>query len=196
MRTASATTVSVEHIFISAGHNFFGHYGAPAGNYPAVEVESIECVAGWGLRGDRFFGYRPEYKGQVTLFSLEVFDAFCTEFGLQDISPAAVRRNVFLRGVDLDELIGTTFTLQGVGLEGVDECRPCVWMNEALAPGAEEWLSGRGGLRCRVRSTGWLCRGMAPLQGITAAANPARRFRPAARLQDDSNSQIAVRPPG
>jgi len=164
MRTASTTTVSVEHIFISAGHNFFGHYGASAGTHPAVEVESVECVADWGLRGDRFFGYRPEYKGQVTFFSLDVFDALKTEFGLRDVSPAAVRRNIFVRGIDLNELIGTTFTLQGVEFEGVDECRPCVWMNEALVRGAEQWMFGRGGLRCRVLSDGWICRDSAPLK--------------------------------
>lgn len=163
--------MTIEHIFISAGHNFFGHYGVPAGTHPAVEVDRVECVAGWGLRGDRFFGYRPEYKGQVTFFSLEVFDALRDEFKLGEISPSVVRRNVFVRGLDLNELIGTRFNYQGIDFEGLDECRPCVWMNEALAAGAEKWLFGRGGLRCRVHSTGWLSKGAAPIESVTAQAN-------------------------
>jgi hypothetical protein len=31
-------------------------------------------------------------------------------------------------------------------------------MDNAVAPGAEEWLKGRGGLRCRVLSDGVLRR--------------------------------------
>ena len=45
----------VEHLFISPGHNFFGHHEQPAGEHPIVAVEQIECVAGRGIRGDRFF---------------------------------------------------------------------------------------------------------------------------------------------
>ena len=29
--------------------------------------------------------------------------------------------------------------------EGIEECRPCHWMDRAFCPGAEEWLKGRGG---------------------------------------------------
>ncbi len=148
----------VRHIFISPGHNFFGRYGEPAGTHPTHDVAEVECVAGYGLRGDRFFGYRPDYKGQVTLFAMEVCEALRREFKLPALSPEVFRRNVVTEGVDLNTLIGARFTLQGIELEGVDECRPCHWMDKAVAPGAEEWLKGRGGLRCRVRSSGWLRR--------------------------------------
>jgi hypothetical protein len=29
-------------------------------------------------------------------------------------------------------------------------------MDEAIGPGAHDWLKGRGGLRCRILSDGWL----------------------------------------
>ena len=82
-------TLSVEHIFISPGHNYFGHHGKPAGQHPIVEVNEVECVAGHGLRGDRFFDYRDDYKGQITLFAAEVFAQMCTSLGLTAASPAA-----------------------------------------------------------------------------------------------------------
>lgn len=154
-------TLSVEHIFISPGHNYFGHHGKPAGQHPIVEVNEVECVAGHGLRGDRFFDYREDYKGQITLFAAEVFAQMCASLGLTAASPASLRRNLVVSGGDLNELIGTEFELQGVRLAATEECRPCYWMDTALAPGAEEWLKQRGGLRCRILTSGWLRRSAA-----------------------------------
>lgn len=144
----------VRHLFISPGHNFFGNYGKPAGAHPIIEVPEVECVTGYGLKGDRFYGYRPDYKGQITFFDAEIFDAVRREFHVPDLSPAAFRRNVITEGIDLNTLIGQKFTLQGIELQGMEECRPCHWMEQAVALGAEDWLKGRGGLRCRILSTG------------------------------------------
>ena len=153
---AALLELTVDRIFISPGHNFFGHYGGPAGRHPTVEVDSAECVAGRGLRGDRFFEGPPDRKGQLTLFSAEIFAQLCRDFDLPGASPGALRRNVIVSGADLNTLIGTEFPLQGVLLRGVEECRPCSWMDQALAPGAEPWLRGRGGLRCQILTGGWL----------------------------------------
>lgn len=150
--------MTIEHIFVSPGHNFFGRHGQPAGEHPAIEVDEVECVAGTGLRGDRFFGYKENYKGQVTLFSAEVFARMCAELGFVQASPAALRRNLVVSGEDLNALIGEEFELQGVRLAGTEECRPCYWMDRSLGPGAEAWLKGRGGLRCRILTNGWLRR--------------------------------------
>jgi MOSC domain-containing protein YiiM len=150
--------VKIRHLYLSPGHNYFGHHGQPPGQHPVVEVERIECVAGRGLRGDRFFDYKPDYKGQITFFSWEVFNDLRRELSALGASASALRRNVVTEGVNLAELIGTEFTLQGVRLKGMEECRPCYWMDQAIAPGAETWLKGRGGLRCRILSDGWLVR--------------------------------------
>lgn len=150
---------SIEHLFISPEHNFFGHHGQPAGAHPIVPVDQIECVAGRGIRGDRFFDYQENYKGQITFFAMEVLDALRAELNLSNAQPQATRRNAFVRGLDLNALIGQQFELQGVRFEGVEESRPCHWMNAALGPGAEEWLRGRAGLRCRILTDGVLvCR--------------------------------------
>ena len=151
--------LTLEHIFVSPGHNFFGHHGQPAGRNPLIELSEVECVAGCGLRGDRFFSYREDYKGQVTLFAAEVFAELCATLRLgAEASPGTLRRNLVVRGGDLNTLIGREFELQGVRLAGTEECRPCYWMDQVLAPGAEAWLRSRGGVRCRVLSNGWLRR--------------------------------------
>ena len=156
--------VRIERLALSPGHNYFGHYGGPAGDAPLVEVDEVECLAGRGLRGDRFLDHKPDYKGQITFFALETWDALVAALGAPGDRPLAVRRNVFTRGVDLLALVGREFELQGVRFEGTEECRPCLWMDQAVAPGAEAWLRGRGGLRARIRCDGWLRRGDAALR--------------------------------
>ena len=143
-------------LFISPGHNFFGHHGQPAGENPTVEVAEAECVAGQGLVGDRFFGFKENYKGQITFFSSEVFEDVCQKLGVTGKSSGLTRRNVITAGTDLNILIGQKFTLQGVEFEGVCECSPCHWMDDAIAPGAEAALQGRGGLRAKILTDGKL----------------------------------------
>jgi len=148
----------VEHLFISPGHNFFGHHEQPVGEHPIVAVKQIECVAGRGIRGDRFFDFKENYKGQITFFAMEVLETLRHELELPNAQPQATRRNAFVRSLDLTALIGQQFEVQGVRFEGVEESKPCHWMNAALGPGAEEWLRGRAGLRCRILTDGILAR--------------------------------------
>ena len=151
------STTSVCGLFISPGHNFFGRHGKPAGDHPLIPLEEIECVAGRGIRGDRFFDYRPGYKGQITFFAMEVIEALRGELGLPDVRPEFTRRNVFTRGVDLNDLIGNEFEVQGVRFLGTEDCRPCHWMNRAFGDDrVEAWLTGRGGLRARILTDGVL----------------------------------------
>lgn len=152
----SLRSVEVCHLYVSAGHNFVGHHGREPDTHVMIEVAEIECIAGRGVRGDRYFDFKDDYKGQVTFFSLEVFEELSAALGVHDCSPAAARRNVITRGVDLNELIGKEFEAQGVRLLGMEECRPCYWMDRAFAPGAEKFLKGRGGLRAKILTDGML----------------------------------------
>jgi MOSC domain-containing protein YiiM len=146
------------HLFISAGHNYFGRHEKPPGKHAIIEVERIQCVTAKGIAGDRFFGFKKQYKGQITFFEEEVYQDLCLRFGVRDRSPEAFRRNVITRGVRLNELIGKEFELQGIRFFGNEECRPCYWMDLAFAPGAEGALKGRGGLRAEILSDGFLTR--------------------------------------
>jgi MOSC domain-containing protein YiiM len=167
-------------LYISPGHNFVGHHGREPDTHPIIEVAVLECVAGRGVSGDRYFDFKDDYKGQITFFSLDVFDELCGALKLHDCSPAAARRNVITRGVDLNELIEKEFELQGVRFLGMEECRPCYWMDRAFAPGAHEFLKGRGGLRAKILSDGAL-RSTARLSEVIderfAVASPFQRER-------------------
>jgi MOSC domain-containing protein YiiM len=150
------SAVRIEHLYVSSGHRFVGRHGKEPLDFPAEEVPQVECVAGRGIRGDRFFDHRSDYKGQVTFFSMEVFDSMCRDLGVHDRPPSVLRRNVFVRDADLLSLVGCEFTLQGVAFVGAEECKPCYWMDGAFGPGAEAYLRGRGGLRARIASDGIL----------------------------------------
>jgi len=155
--------MQIRQIFISEGHNYFGHHGRAPDDHPLIEVPQIECVAGRGIRGDRFYDYRDDYKGQITFFSLEVFEKLAQHFGLTNKSPGAARRNVVVSGIELNDLIGEEFSIQGVRLRGTAHCKPCYWMDQAIAPGAEEFLKGNGGLRAQILSDGVIAVGDAEL---------------------------------
>ncbi len=155
--------VIIHQIFISAGHNYFGHAGREPDQFPLEEVARVECVAGRGLRGDRFFDFKDDYQGQVTFFAREVFEWLQAQFPGVEKSAGALRRNVLVSGADLQALIGKEFELQGVRFRGTQHCKPCFWMDTAFAPGAFEALKGKGGLRAEILSDGWLTTGVAEL---------------------------------
>jgi MOSC domain-containing protein YiiM len=149
-------TAQIVHLYISPAHNYFGHHGQPPGDAPIVELTEVECVAGRGIRGDRFFDYKENYKGQVTFFAQEVYEAICVELDIHDKAPMAFRRNVITSGVDLAGWYDVEFEVQGVRFRGRGECKPCYWMDQAFGPGAEEALQGRGGLRAEILTDGVL----------------------------------------
>jgi len=146
--------MEVRRLYLAPGHNFFGRHGQPPAENPIVEMAEIECVAGRGLRGDRFFDYKENYKGQITFFAWETYEAICLALAVRDKMPSTFRRNVITAGVDLNELIGREFYIQGVRFRGTEECRPCYWMDQAFAPGANGFLKGRGGLRAVILNSG------------------------------------------
>ena len=155
--------VHIRHLFISPGHNFFGRHGQAAAENPTLEVPEIMCRAGPGVEGDRFFDYKENYPGQITFFSWDIYRAAMVKFSAPALSAGAFRRNVVVEGYDITTLIGRRFSLGGVEFEGTVESKPCYWMNQAVGPGAEEWLRGNGGLRARILSDGPLAVGPAGL---------------------------------
>ena len=155
--------MQIRQIFTSPGHNYFGHHGRAPDNFPLVEVQQIECVTGRGIKGDRFYDYKDDYKGQITFFSFDIFEKLRSHFGLADKSAGALRRNVITSGIDLNDLIGENFSIQGVEFRGTAHCRPCYWLDQAVVPGTEDFLQGNGGLRAQILTDGLIAVGDARL---------------------------------
>ena len=148
--------IKIHAIDISSGHDFVGRHGLGRLNHGIEKVDTIECLAGRGIVNDRYLDHTEDFKGQITFFDWAVLERIRTQCNLPDLDPKLFRRNVLTSGIDLNTLIGQRFTLQGILFEGAEECRPCYWMDDAIAPGAEDYLQGHGGLRARILTDGVL----------------------------------------
>ena len=155
---------AIKHLFISQAHNFVGHHGQPSGDAPSQTRMEVACLSGCGIVGDRYFNHKPDYKGQITFFAWETFERIRDTFPQVDFDDSIFRRNIITVGLNLNELIGVEFEIQGVGFQGTEEARPCHWMNKVIAEGAKSALEGFGGLRARIRSDGTLKVGPCQLQ--------------------------------
>jgi MOSC domain-containing protein YiiM len=159
--------VEILHLLVSPGHAYFGRARDGAADVPTTDARTAEVVAGKGIVGDRFFGKAAHMDAAVTLFAVESLETMAAELAAGPFDPLATRRNVILRGAHLAPLLGQDFALESGGstveFHGGRPAHPCAWMNEVLAPGAHAAMRGRGGIRCRVLSSGSLHRGPAVL---------------------------------
>jgi MOSC domain-containing protein YiiM len=138
------------------GHVEAIHITSGAGA-PMQGQHAIEAVPGRGLAGDRyltamgFYSARPTDPGarEVTLFEAEVLDWLAEARGIT-FDPAEHRRNLTVRGVRLEALIGKRFRVGAVVLEGVRDCPPCEHLEQVTGKRVLAPLVGRGGLRARV----------------------------------------------
>ena len=112
-------------------------------------VESVTAVAGKGLVGDRHFTDNPGPGNALTLIEAEVLE----EVGL---TGAQSRRQVVVRGVRLNDLIGKRFRVGDVECLGVEICEPCRHLQELTRPGIIKDLIHRGGLNADILSGGMI----------------------------------------
>jgi MOSC domain-containing protein YiiM len=184
--TAWRYDVEVLHLLVSPGHNYFGRPKDGPGDSPTYDLDEITMVAGQGIVGDRFYGRAAHMDAAVTLMAVEALEGIAEDLGVPPFDPLLARRNVVLRGADVNGLRGHEFALEApdgsarVVLFGGRPAAPCAWMDRMLAPGAHAAMRGRGGLRCRVIEGGVLRRGATVLVSPvpldpSAAALPALR---------------------
>lgn len=108
-------------------------------------------------------------RRQVTVLSLEAWQAACAAAGRPELPWTARRANLLVTGIDLASLAavnqaagadGAVLRIGAVELEVTGETAPCERMEEAC-PGllAALAVGGRGGVTCRVRRGGELAAG-------------------------------------
>jgi MOSC domain-containing protein YiiM len=133
----------VEGIFLSLEH----------GELP-TPVERVRAFAGRGLEGNRYFfdGDAPAGNA-ITLIAAEAVEALESEHGIS-LEPAATRRNVLTRGIDLNALVGRRFRVGNVECEGVELCEPCQTLESMTKPGVIKGLVHRGGLNADILNDG------------------------------------------
>jgi MOSC domain-containing protein YiiM len=107
-------------------------------------VESVQAVAGKGLEGDRHFHADGAPSGQaLTLVAAEVVE----EVGLR---AGETRRQVTVRDVDVNALVGRRFRVGEVECFGVELCEPCRHLEEMTHPGIIKELTHRAGINADI----------------------------------------------
>jgi MOSC domain-containing protein YiiM len=134
----------VEAIFVGTAH----------GELPAP-IERVQARAGRGLEGNRYYwpdGDAPPGRA-VTLIAAEAMEAVASE-GQISIEPAATRRNVLTRGIDVNELVGKRFRIGNVECEGIELCEPCSHLESMTQPGVIKVLVHRCGINADILNDG------------------------------------------
>ncbi|MGW2705923.1 molybdenum cofactor biosysynthesis protein [Streptomyces sp. NPDC001340] len=154
--------VEIVQLLVSPVHRFEGRPGDGPPELPPDDlVTTAEVRAGLGIVGDRYFNHPAHRNASITLMAVERLP----RQGPGEPDLLRTRRNVLLRGVDIDAYIGSTVFLDcGTGpvdLEVRSAARPCAWMDTTLGPGAQRALRGGGGVRCRPLTDGILTVGPA-----------------------------------
>ena len=119
------------------------HLGAP--REPELwTVESVQGVAGKGLEGDRHFHPDGAAPGQaLTLVAAEMVE----DVGLR---PGETRRQVTVRDVDVNSLVGKRFRVGEVECFGVELCEPCRHLESMTRPGIIKELTHRAGINADI----------------------------------------------
>jgi MOSC domain-containing protein YiiM len=128
------------------------HVGETEGG-PLRAVESVEALAGKGVVGDRHFHPDGAPPGQaLTLVEAEV---------VEDVGLAAggTRRQVTVRGVRLNELVGARFRVGEVECRGVELCEPCLHLQRLTRPGILRELAHRAGINADILTDGTIAVG-------------------------------------
>ncbi|MGY2083367.1 MOSC domain-containing protein [Blastococcus sp. SYSU DS0539] len=175
--------VEVVGLLASPVHRYDGRPGTAVPEQAEDRRERLEVRAGIGVVGDRYAGRPAHRDAQVTVLAVESLEALAAELGVAPFDPLPARRNVVLRGAEVEALRGAEFSLDcgegAVLLRGGRPANPCAWMDTVLAPGAHRGLRGRGGVRCAALSDGALLPGSAVLRSAVrldpAAAGRVRR---------------------
>ena len=122
----------------------------------AEALEQAMVHANYGLEGD--WRSRRNRAGQLTLIEAETLEEVGRLLG-SPIPPGTSRRQIVVRFVHLNELIGQRIRLSSLRIFVETPCDPCVRMESTIGTGAKTALEGRGGVRCHVLVGGELCVG-------------------------------------
>jgi MOSC domain-containing protein YiiM len=137
---------------------------AEAASFEMEELTAARCVAGRGIEGDRYFlgtgtySPKPDVR-EVTLIEQEALDALARndpplQAGPVLLRPEDHRRNLTVRGVPLNHLVGRRFRVGEVILRGGRLNFPCKYLEELLGLELFLPLYNRSGLNCGIERGG------------------------------------------
>lgn len=125
----------------------------PSKDESMLAVDQVQVIMNKGLEGDRFKG-RPGSRRQVTLIQQEHLNVIASCLNLESVSPALLRRNIVVSGINLLALKNKMFRIGDAMLEFTGLCHPCSKMEHQLGEGGYNAMRGHGGITARVCEPG------------------------------------------
>jgi MOSC domain-containing protein YiiM len=121
----------------------------PKRKSPLISVNEVEALTLKHLAGDHFSGSATS-KRQVTLIQHEHLDLIASVMQMPHLTPAMLRRNIVIKGINIHALKDRRFWVGDILLEYTGECHPCSRMEETLGPGGYNAVRGHGGITARI----------------------------------------------
>ncbi|HVW66718.1 MAG TPA: MOSC domain-containing protein [Candidatus Peribacteraceae bacterium] len=138
---------------------------------PMESIETAQIIE-TGIAGDRYatgkgaFSKSPPPRNidrHISLIESEAIEAVRAQKNI-DVTFADTRRNLLTIGIQLNDLVGKTFRIGDVLVQGVELCDPCgrpgvLSGKEDVRQHFKDAFENRGGLRVRILETGEINRG-------------------------------------
>jgi len=139
------TTGTLEEIWI-----------APSAGTPARSLDGVQALAGRGLEGDRHVDGSGTFPSGLPGSALTLIEAETCESFQPPLAADEHRRNLVTRGIDLNALVGSEFTIGHVRCRGMRLCEPCTVADGYATRPILRALVHRGGLRADILEDGRL----------------------------------------
>lgn len=120
----------------------------PQSHEDMLELDAVEARREAGLTGDHARP-GPRNARQVTLIQWEHLAVVSALIG-RELTPADLRRNIAVAGINLFSLKGRRFRIGQALLETTGWCQPCARLEQRLGAGTFQAMRGHGGITARV----------------------------------------------
>ena len=126
-----------------------------------IPIQEAQFILGKGIEGDRYFNSMGTFSEslqeakdfQVTLIEQEEIEAFNLATNL-NYSPGDFRRNIVTKGIELNPLVGTEFSVGSVILKAVRLCEPCGYLAGLLDQKIMKHMVHKAGIRAIILVSG------------------------------------------
>jgi hypothetical protein len=123
---------------------------ASAAGEPVRLLDAVRALAGKGLEGDRHVSGRGTFPSGVAGSALTLIEAEVCESFEPHLRPDEHRRNLVIRGIELNTLVGHEFNVGQVRCRGMRLCEPCTVVDRYATRPVLRALVHRGGLRADI----------------------------------------------
>ena len=165
----------------------------PGAGKPAAGRDVVQALAGRGLEGDRYVAGTGTFPSGLPGSALTLIEAEVCESFDPPLGPSDHRRNLVTRGIDLNGLVGSEFTIGSVRCRGMRLCEPCIVLERSASRPVLRPLVHRGGLRTDILVDGEIKLGD-EVRHVPVSTGELHRVAHGGRLENRGPDDSTLRP--